>query len=43
MNHSILNLLEIIQKAQDDGQIACGIFIELEKAFDTVSHEVLKN
>ena len=25
-NHAILNLLEIIQKALDDGQIACGIF-----------------
>ena len=25
----------------DDGQIACGIFIDLEKAFDTVSHDIL--
>ena len=40
-NHAILNLLEIIQKALDDGQIACGIFIDLEKAFDTVSHDNL--
>ena len=40
-NHAILNLLEIIQKALDDGQIACGIFIDLEKAFDTVSHDIL--
>ena len=34
-------MLEIIQKALDDGQIACGIFIDLEKAFDTVSHDIL--
>ena len=40
-NHAILNLLEIIQKALDDGQIACGIFIDLEKAFNTVSHDIL--
>ena len=40
-NHAILNLLEIIQKALDDGQIACGIFIDLEKAFDTVWHDSL--
>ena len=40
-NHAILNLLEIIQKELDDGQIACGIFIDLEKAFDTVSHDIL--
>ena len=40
-NHAILNLLEIIQKALDDGQIACGILTDLEKAFDTVSHDIL--
>ena len=40
-NHAILNLLEIIQKALDDGPIACGIFIDLEKVFDTVSHDIL--
>ena len=40
-NHAILNLLEIIEKALDDEQIACGIFIDLEKAFDTVSHNIL--
>ena len=40
-NHVILNLLEIIQKALDNGQIACGIFIDLEKACDTVSHDIL--
>ena len=34
-------MLEIIQKALDDGQIACGIFIDLQKAFDTVSHDIL--
>ena len=36
-----MNLLEIIQKALGDGQIACGIFINLEKAFGTVSHDIL--
>ena len=40
-NHAILTLLESIQKALDDGQFACGIFIDLEKAFDTVSHDIL--
>ena len=40
-NYAILNLLEIIQKALDDGQIACGIFIDFEKVFDTVSHDIL--
>ena len=40
-NHAILSLLEIIQKALDDGQIAYGIFTDLEKAFDNVSHDIL--
>ena len=40
-NHAVLILLESIQKALDDGQFACGIFIDLEKAFDTVSHDIL--
>ena len=40
-NHAILTLLESIQKALDDGQFACGIFIDLEKAFGTVSHDIL--
>ena len=33
-NHAILTLLESIQKA-------CETFIDLEKAFDTVSHDIL--
>ena len=40
-NHVIFHLLEIIQKVLDDGQIVCGVFIGLEKAFDTVSHDIL--
>ena len=41
INYVILSLLEIIQKALDGGQIAYGIFIDLEKAFDTVSYDIL--
>ena len=40
-NHAILILPETIQKAVDNGQIGCVIFIDLEKAFDTVSHDIL--
>ena len=36
-----LTSLESIQKALNDGQFAWGIFIDLEKAFDTVSHNIL--
>ena len=40
-NHAILTLLESIQRALDDRQFACSIFIDLQKAFDTVSHDIL--
>ena len=40
-NHAILTLLESTQKALDDSQFACGIFTDLEKAFDTISHDIL--
>ena len=40
-NHVILTLLEIMQKALNDRQYACRIFIDLGKAFDTLSHGIL--
>ena len=40
-NPAILTLLESIQEALDDGQFACGIFIDLEKAFNTINHDIL--
>ena len=38
-NHAILNLVAIILRVLDDGQIVCRMFIDLEKAFVTVSHD----
>ena len=40
-NHALLSLTEMIRDALDNGKFACGIFIDLQKAFDTVDHKVL--
>ena len=39
--HALINLTENIWQALDEGKIGCGIFVDLQKAFDTVEHEVL--
>ena len=40
-SYALLNLTEAIMKALDDGNFACGIFVDLHKAFDTVDHSIL--
>ena len=35
------NLALNIQKALDDGNIGRGVFVDLQKAFDTVDHQIL--
>ena len=39
--HALIDLTENIRKAIDNNQFACGIFIDLQKAFDTVDHTIL--
>lgn len=40
-NHAIISIIEHIRKLLDKGEYVCGIFVDLEKAFDTVRHEIL--
>ena len=42
-SHALISITEKIQKALDSGQFACGVFIDLQKAFDTVDHDILLN
>ena len=42
-NHALVEITEKIRKALDAGDLACGIFIDLQKAFDTVNHDILLN
>ena len=40
-SHALINLAENIRQALDDRYIGCGIFVDLQKAFDTVNNEIL--
>ena len=40
-SHVLLSLTESIKQSIDSGNIGCGIFLDLQKAFDTVNHKLL--
>ena len=39
--HSLFDLTEDIRQGIDDNKFVCGIFVDLQKAFDTVDHNIL--
>ena len=39
--HAIINLIDYIKSAIDNKQLICGVFIDLQKAFDIADHNVL--
>ena len=41
--HALITLTESIKNDLDNKEIVSGIFIDLEKAFDTVNHSILCN
>ena len=38
--HALISLTETIRKCLDEGKFACGIFVDLQKASDTVEHDI---
>ena len=40
-NHALIGIVEQIRDAMDKKMFSCGVFIDLEKAFDTVNHDIL--
>ena len=40
-SHALINITENVRKALDDGNKGCGDFKNLQKAFDTVDHQIL--
>ena len=39
--HALISLTKNIRKNLDEGNIGCGIFVDLQKAFNTVDHDIL--
>lgn len=40
-SHALMSITQLISNALDQGNFACALFIDLEKAFDTVDHIIL--
>ena len=39
--YALTSLTEMIRKALDEDKFACGVFIDLQNAFDTVDYDIL--
>lgn len=40
-DHAIVSIVDKIQRAIDDKESSCGIFLDFSKAFDTINHDIL--
>ena len=39
INHALVSITEEIKQALDRDEFACGVFLDFQKAFDTVNHK----
>ena len=41
ISHALINVTENIRKVLDDKNIGCGVFVDLQKDFDTIDNQIL--
>ena len=41
VDHALISITEAIRNTLDDRKYGCGVFIDLQKAFDTANHDIL--
>ena len=40
-SHALINIVDTIRNSLDNGKMAAGVFVDFQKAFDTVDHNIL--
>ena len=41
VEHTLISMTEVVRSTLDNKKYGCGIFLDLQKAFDTVNHNIL--